>query len=162
MALDRIKELLELMEQHELGELELKDQEFSIRLVKGRPPAAPPPAAAMVSAGAHMPAHLHGQQRTGAFQAGSSDAGREVPEGLKEITSPIVGTFYRSPAPDVDPFVEDGAAVDADTTICIIEAMKVMNEVKAEMNGTIRKVLVENGQAVEYGQPIFLIEPAQG
>jgi acetyl-CoA carboxylase biotin carboxyl carrier protein len=87
-------------------------------------------------------------------------AAEPVPEGLREITSPIVGTFYRAAAPDAEPFADVGTRVEPDTTICIIEAMKVMNEVKAETTGVIRKVLVENGQPVEYGQPMFLVEPA--
>jgi acetyl-CoA carboxylase biotin carboxyl carrier protein len=76
----------------------------------------------------------------------------------KEITSPIVGTFYRAPAPDQPVFVEVGARVSADDVVCIVEAMKVMNEIKAGVNGVVRKILVENATSVEYGQPMFLVE----
>jgi acetyl-CoA carboxylase biotin carboxyl carrier protein len=72
----------------------------------------------------------------------------------------MVGTFYRSPSPDSDPFVQVGDTVKPDTTVCIVEAMKLMNEIKAEAAGVIKKVMVENGQPVEFGQPMFLIEPA--
>jgi len=80
-------------------------------------------------------------------------------ENLAEIKSPIVGTFYATPSPDSDPYVEVGAAVGPQTVVCIIEAMKVLNEIKAEMSGTIVEVLVSNGQAVEYGQPLFKVKP---
>jgi acetyl-CoA carboxylase biotin carboxyl carrier protein len=74
--------------------------------------------------------------------------------------SPMVGTFYRAPAPDADPYVDVGDTVKADTVLCIVEAMKLMNEIKAEMAGVVRRILVETGQPVEFGQPMFLIEPA--
>jgi acetyl-CoA carboxylase biotin carboxyl carrier protein len=162
MSVERIRELLDLMRQHELGELELRDKDFSVRLVKGARPAA-------AAAAAHAPAPAPAPAPAGApFRPAPARAepafGRQpepAPEGLREITSPIVGTFYRAASPDADPFVDLGARVEPDTTICIIEAMKVMNEVKAEASGVIRKVLVENGQPVEFGQPIFLIEPAE-
>jgi acetyl-CoA carboxylase biotin carboxyl carrier protein len=158
MALDRIKDLLELMKRHELTELELKEKGFSIRLVKSSPAGTSGPATVVVSGGhpgTAPPLAANTEAEPGKAAAGA------VPEGLQEITSPIVGTFYRAPAPDADPFVEEGSRVDPDTTICIIEAMKVMNEVKAEITGTISRVLVENGQPVEFGQPIFLIEPVE-
>ena len=80
-------------------------------------------------------------------------------ENLKEIPSPIVGTFYATPSPDSEPYVEVGTVVDSQTVVCIIEAMKVLNEIKAEIGGTIVEVLVTNGQAVEYGQPLFKVKP---
>jgi acetyl-CoA carboxylase biotin carboxyl carrier protein len=91
----------------------------------------------------------------------SAPARPEVPEheGLVEITSPMVGTFYEAPSPEADPYVHVGEQVDENSVICIIEAMKVMNEIKAEVEGKIVEILVENGQVVEYGQPLFLIDP---
>lgn len=77
---------------------------------------------------------------------------------LHKIVSPMVGTFYRAPAPDADPYVKEGDSVQSNTIVCIVEAMKLMNEIEAEINGTITKVLVENGQLVEYGQPLFLVK----
>ncbi|MHC4757665.1 MAG: acetyl-CoA carboxylase biotin carboxyl carrier protein, partial [Planctomycetota bacterium] len=93
--------------------------------------------------------------------AGQPPQETETPhdENLIEITSPIVGTFYAKPGPDSEPYVDEGSHVEPDTVICILEAMKVMNEIKAETTGTIVKVLVENGQAVEYGQVLFKVKP---
>jgi acetyl-CoA carboxylase biotin carboxyl carrier protein len=82
------------------------------------------------------------------------------PAGTIAIKSPMVGTFYRSANPEAAPYVEEGDAVNKETTVCMIEAMKVFNEIKAEMEGTIAAILVENGQSVEYGQPLFLVKPA--
>ncbi len=115
--------------------------------VEGAPPAAPPPAAPPNAASSKAPA-----------------VPEKVPEEddptLKKVTSPMVGTFYRAPAPDAKPYVETGQRVEEDTVLCIVEAMKLMNEIKAEMRGLVRRILVENGQPVEYGQPMFLIEPS--
>ena len=154
-AEDRIKGLLEYMEEHDLSELEVEEEGFRVRLVKSRPQqivhAAPVAVAAPAAASAAPP--------PAGGQPAAAQPAAPRPAGTKDITSPIVGTFYRSPSPDADPFVDVGSHVEPETTICIIEAMKVMNEVKAEKKGVIREVLVENGQPVEYGQPIFLIEP---
>ncbi|HWS53382.1 MAG TPA: acetyl-CoA carboxylase biotin carboxyl carrier protein, partial [Pyrinomonadaceae bacterium] len=88
--------------------------------------------------------------------AAATEATAEAPaEDLHIITSPIVGTFYRSPSPNAEPFVKAGSAVEPDTVVCIIEAMKLMNEIQAETAGTVEKIYVENGQPVEYGQPLF-------
>ncbi len=158
MALDRIKQLLELMKQHELAELELKEKDFNVRLVKSAPAGYAGPATVVLSGGsvAHHPPAVPVEGRVAGPGAAAAEA---VPEGLVELTSPIVGTLYHAPSPDAEHFVEEGSRVEPDSTVCIIEAMKVMNEVKAEMTGIVRKVLVENGQPVEFGQPIFLIEP---
>jgi acetyl-CoA carboxylase biotin carboxyl carrier protein len=91
------------------------------------------------------------------FAAAAED---EIPSNWKKVQSPMVGTFFRSPSPEAEPFVQVGDTVKADTTLCIVEAMKLMNEIKAEMNGTVKKILVENAQPVEFGQPMFLIESA--
>ncbi|MHC4915990.1 MAG: acetyl-CoA carboxylase biotin carboxyl carrier protein [Planctomycetota bacterium] len=158
MALDRIKDLLELMQANDLTELELKEKGFSVRLVKGTPAAPAGPATVVVSGGSHG-THAPVPSPAEPKPAGGAEAQEAGAEGLREITSPIVGTFYRAASPDAEPFVEVGSRVDPDTTICIIEAMKVMNEVKAETSGVVQKVLLENGQPVEFGQPIVLIEP---
>ncbi len=109
-------------------------------------PAAPAPAAAPA---APAPAAAPGAP---AAPAASAD------DSLTPIPSPLVGTFYRAGSPDADPFVSVGSRVNKDTVVCIIEAMKVMNEIKAETSGTIKKILVENATAVQFGQPMFLIE----
>ena len=164
MSVERIKDLLACMEAHDLAELEVEEEGFRVKLVKSRaalaPAAAPHAAAASHPAGA-APAAAD-KAAEAAPQAQAKPAAAPRPPGHAELTSPIVGTFYRAPAPDVDPFVEVGSRVEADTTICVIEAMKVMNEVKAERRGVIREILVDNGQPVEYGQPIFVIEPVGG
>jgi acetyl-CoA carboxylase biotin carboxyl carrier protein len=144
MKLDRIRELLNLMETHGLEELELEDKDFKVRLKKEGATPPPAPAAAVVA-----------QASAGAAEAPASAA--ETPEGGFTIVSPTVGTFYRASSPDGEPFVEVGDPVEPDTVICIVEAMKVMNEVKAEVRGSLEKAFVENGSAVEYGQPLFLV-----
>ncbi len=88
----------------------------------------------------------------------AADDQAEDDSNLHKIVSPMVGTFYRAPAPDADPYVKEGDTVQSNTIVCIVEAMKLMNEIEAEINGTITKVLVENGQLVEYGQPLFLVK----
>jgi acetyl-CoA carboxylase biotin carboxyl carrier protein len=150
MSVDRIKELLALMDEHDLVELELEEDAFKVRLKK--------PGAQVTTIPAAMPSM---PALPPAAQAASTSAETPDPsdEGLMPINSPIVGTFYRSPAPDADPFVSEGAAVTAETVVCIVEAMKIMNEVKAETKGTIEKVLIENGEPVEYGQAMFLVRP---
>ena len=92
--------------------------------------------------------------------APSAPAQAAQPAGTIAIKSPMVGTFYRSANPEAAPYVEEGDAINKDTTVCMIEAMKVFNEIKAEMEGTIAAILVENGQSVEYGQPLFLVKPS--
>jgi acetyl-CoA carboxylase biotin carboxyl carrier protein len=145
----RIKKWLEIMKANDLVEIEIKQGEDKIFLKRSQPHQAqeeeqPPklfkmPVRPPVSAGQ--------------AQAGGSDAVLEV------IKSPLVGTFYATPSPDSPPFVEAGSKVEPQMVVCIIEAMKVMNEIKAEVGGTIAEVLVKNGQAVEFGQPLFKIRP---
>ncbi len=122
----------------------------------GYPPVAIPPTA--VPSGGNS-----GNPAAGASVvpvAPSAVPADEEDPNLKKITSPMVGTFYRAPAPDAKPYVDVGSRVEEETVMCIVEAMKLMNEIKAEMRGIVRRILVENGQPVEYGQPMFLIEPA--
>lgn len=146
MDLDRIQELLKLMESHGLEEIEIEDSDFRVRLKKETlgvavtAPLAPLARAAAASVGAEQ---------------GAEDTG-ESPDHFV-ITSPIVGSFYRAPTPDGEPFVEVGDPVDPDKVVCIVEAMKVMNEVKAESPGVIEKILIESGKPVEYGQPLFRV-----
>ena len=88
------------------------------------------------------------------------DGGADGEDGLVRIVSPMVGTFYSAPSPDAAPFVTVGAAVAIDTVVCLVEAMKIFNEIKAESSGTIQKILVQNGEAIEFGQPLMLIKPS--
>ena len=141
MDMAQIKALLDMMDAHGLCEMEVQDGEFAVRLCK--PTAAS--AAVVAPVMAPVPA--------------AAPAASGIPAGTEPIKSPIVGTFYASPSPDAGPFVAVGARVTPGTVVCIIEAMKVMNEIKCEVSGVIEKVLVQNGEPVEYGQPLFLLRP---
>jgi acetyl-CoA carboxylase biotin carboxyl carrier protein len=147
MDLSKIQELLKLMESHNLGELELQEKDLKVRLKKAEAlaHAAPPPPVLGATAAA--------QPVAGAQPAPAEAAAANT----HTITSPIVGTFYRAPSPEAETFVDLGDPVEVDTVVCIVEAMKVMNEVKAEVHGTISKILVESGRPVEYGQPLFVV-----
>lgn len=162
----KLKELVRLMVENDLSELNLQDQAETVAVKRGyngvpvvhqapvmmaAPAAAPAAHATVAPAPAAAPSAA---PAAAVAAAAASDA------GLKAITSPMVGTFYSSPNPDSPAFVKVGQAVSADTTVCLVEAMKVFNEIKAETSGTIERVLVQSGQAVEYGQKLFLIKPA--
>jgi acetyl-CoA carboxylase biotin carboxyl carrier protein len=155
--MEELRELVELLRDNGLAELELENEGFRVRLrreseraesshasVSHAPvPEAPVPVPAAPAAPG--PAHPGTQATTAAAQD----------QDLHIIQSPIVGTFYRSPSPTADAFVKIGSNVEPDTVVCIIEAMKLMNEIQAEMSGEVVKIYVENGQPVEYGQPLF-------
>jgi acetyl-CoA carboxylase biotin carboxyl carrier protein len=149
----KIRRLVELMNEHELAEIDLRQGDQRIRLRKGHLGevlAAPAwQAAPQVAAGSPSPPAA----QTPARPVAAEEAGGSF------ITSPMVGTFYLSPNPDAAPFVKVGDQVGPDSTVCIIEAMKVFNEIQAECNGRIVAVLVENGAPVEFGQKLFRIEP---
>jgi len=148
MTVDRVKTLLDLMKENELTELEFEEENFRVYLKKGGNEV---PQVMAVSAPPAPRAETKEPLDTGA-KAKKDD-------NLLTITSPIVGTFYRSPTPEEPPFADVGDSVNADDIVCIIEAMKVMNNVKAEVSGVIKETLVENAQPVEFGQPLFLVEP---
>ncbi len=145
MDIRKVKKLIEMLEESSLAEIEIREGEESIRIsrassvgapvVGAAPPTAPPPAPA---------------GPTAAIEA-AQPAGHTV-------ASPMVGTFYRAPSPGAKPFVEVGNEVKAGDTLCIIEAMKMMNEIEADKAGIIGAILKENGQPVEYGEPLFIIE----
>ena len=159
MKLDEIKSIVKLMSENDLTEFKIESEDMHLCIRRGSaagvaavaapvvqpqaiqtvatPVAVPPPAAAAAPAPASASA---------------------APDKSKIIESPIVGTFYRSSTPGSDAFVKVGSKVEADQTVCIIEAMKVMNEIKAEKSGVIKEILVENGEPVEFGQPLFVLE----
>ena len=137
--LDKIKELIKLMEDHELTAFELEDAGFKVRLEKG-------------SSQEQVLAPIAALEPT---PEPASD--KIIAEDTEQITSPMVGTFYKSPSPDADAFVKVGDAVDEDTVVCIIEAMKVMNQIKAEKSGVIQRILVDDASPVEFGQGLFVI-----
>ncbi|MHC4810493.1 MAG: acetyl-CoA carboxylase biotin carboxyl carrier protein [Planctomycetota bacterium] len=153
----KLKELVRLMVNNELTELDLRDSEEQVTLRRQPPgavgavPTMMMPAAPAAAAPAAPPAAA--PAAPAAADAPADDA------GLARIESPIVGTFYSAANPDAAPFVSVGSRVSADTTVCIIEAMKIFNEIKAETSGVIERVLVGNGDAVEFGQPMFLVRP---
>ena len=153
MDLRKVKTLIDLVQQSGIAELEITEGEEKVRISRGvggaqqaatvthvvaPPPAGPPPAAAGVPA------------------APVESEAAAAPEG-HVIRSPMVGTFYRSSAPGAKAFVEVGQVVKAGDTLCIIEAMKLLNEIEADRDGTVKAILVENGQPVEYGEPLFIL-----
>ena len=149
MDLRKLKTLIDLVSESNVSELEITEAEGKVRIVKGsvamaQPAAAPAmaaaPAVALSPAASPAPAEV-----------------AEVPAG-HIVKSPMVGTFYRSSSPGAKPFVEIGSQVKEGETVCIIEAMKILNEIETDKSGTVVKILCENGQAVEYGQPLFVIE----
>ena len=158
--LQKIKELIEIMKQNGLAEIEIKHGDDKIFLKRsgsqssfGGGAAAVP----VIEPGVPMPPDRSNGTRTSRPEAPNFDT--QPSEDLVEIKSPLVGTFYATPSPDSEPYVEIGSHVDSQTVVCIVEAMKVMNEIKAETDGTIVEILVTNGQAVEYGQVLFRIKP---
>ncbi len=154
MDIKEIKKIIELMKENELSEFELAEEGF--RITVRRPYASGTPQVMMGQA--PMPYYAAPPPATvPAAQAGTPV--EEAPSNLVEIKSPMVGTFYRSGSPESEPYAAVGAEIGEESVVCIIEAMKVMNEIKAEVKGVIRKILVENATSVEYGQPLFLVEP---
>lgn len=155
-----IKKLIDMMSENNLVEIELTDEKTKIHLRRPEPKSAEPVIA-------HYPAMHHIAPAVGGFapSASSAQANTAVEpaaaaESLPTIKSPIVGTFYTSPSPESGPFVKVGDHVNEETVVCIIEAMKVMNEIKAEMSGVIAEVCASNGQSVEFGQPLFKVKKA--
>ena len=155
MDLRKLKTLIDLVSESNVSELEITEAEGKVRIVKGAPPAAPLVYAPMPQPVATAVAAPAGAAPGAA--AAVAPALAEEPAGFI-VKSPMVGTFYRSASPGAKPFVEIGQKVNEGDTLCIIEAMKILNEIESDKTGTIVKVLGENGQAVEYGQPLFVIE----
>ena len=153
MDIRKVKKLIELLEESGIDEIEIKEGEESVRISRNKHmamqpqmysapmPAAPAPAPAAVTPG--EPAH-------------SSAPAESGPEGHR-VTSPMVGTFYRSSSPEAKPFVEVGQSVKAGDTLCIVEAMKMMNQIEADKSGTVAAILVDNAEPVEFDQPLFVI-----
>jgi len=152
MDLRKLKKLIDLVQESGIAELEITEGEEKVKIVKGGEAtvtpvaaAAAPPAAAPAAGAAAAP-------------AAAAAAAEEPAQPGHVLKAPMVGTFYRSPSPEAKPFVEVGQNVKAGETVCIIEAMKLMNEIEADATGMIKAILVEGGQPVEYGQPLFIIE----
>ncbi len=144
-----VSALIRLMDENHLAEIEIESHGSKIRLVKNRPHAQ-----GGVNSGAAEPL-----SPPGAAAEHHVPAQDRALDHCKAIISPMVGTFYRAPSPDAPPFVEVGSVVEKGDTLCIIEAMKMMNEIEAEFRGKVARVVAENGQTVEYGESLFMIEP---
>lgn len=155
LDLDTLKALIKLMSDNGLNELELEEEGKRVHLRKGDEVRHAP---MVMPAPAHPAVHNAPAASHSAPAPAAAGKGGPLPAGVKEIKSPMVGTFYRSPSPDAASFVEVGDKVQEDTVLCIIEAMKVMNEIKAECKGEIVKICVANGEAVEYGEPLFHVK----
>lgn len=150
--LESLRDLMKLMDQFKFDEIELRDEGRRLHLLRNHPGVQPQVVMPTMMAGGGMaPAAAAG---AGAEAASPNEPG----PGIKVIKSPMVGTFYRTPSPDAAPFVEEGQSVTDNTVLCIIEAMKVMNEIKADCAGELVKILVANGEAVEYGEPLFHVK----
>jgi len=152
MDLRKLKTLIDLVSESNVSELEITEAEGKVRIVKGGPGMAQGYAQPM-----HAPAPLAAAPAPAVAAPAAAPAVPEVPAG-HAIKSPMVGTFYRASAPGAKSFVEVGSVVKEGETVCIIEAMKILNEIEADKAGTVTQILCENGQAVEYGQPLFIIE----
>jgi acetyl-CoA carboxylase biotin carboxyl carrier protein len=160
MQIEEIRAIVELMTKHNLSEFNVEAENMRLSLkrgvagVQGIPSQIIPPSFAPI---VQIP-----QQQTPAatedFKSATASSTTRAPENKTTVDAPIVGTFYASPGPEVQPFVKVGDKVTPDTVVCIIEAMKVMNEIKAEKNGIVREILVKNAQSVEYGCPLFVLE----
>ncbi|NBV38603.1 MAG: acetyl-CoA carboxylase biotin carboxyl carrier protein [Verrucomicrobia bacterium] len=157
MDLNKIKQVVDLMKKSDLSEFEIQDQEFKLRIKRdahGRIASAP-----QTVASAPAPAAPQAVAPVAAAPAApTAPAAPVVDPNIKTINSPMVGTFYATPSPENPPFVAVGSPVKVDTVVCIIEAMKVMNEIPAEIAGTVVECLVANGTSVEFGQPLFRVK----
>jgi acetyl-CoA carboxylase biotin carboxyl carrier protein len=157
MTPKELKQILQALVEHGVNELTLETPDYKLTVRRGGEVqmVAVPQVAAPVPAQAPAPIPAPAPAPAPAPEAPKAD---ECP-GCVEIRAPIVGTFYRAPAPDAPPYVKEGDRVEKGQVLCIIEAMKLMNEIESEVSGIVKKILVENGEPVEYGQPLFLIQP---
>lgn len=154
MDLKDIKAIIDLMKKNSISEFELEREDFKVRLRRGVAPAS-----TMEETAASMAVPMPGVAPVIAVNTHSPSAGSSPASGDIEIKSPMIGTFYRAPSPESANYVESGTEVNPDTVVCIIEAMKVMNEIKAEVRGIITEILIDNAKPVEFGQPIFKVRP---
>lgn len=158
MDLATIKQIIELMKENDLAAFEIEEKGLRLSIKRGAGEESRVALAPLAAAPLPVPVPAP----TVAAAPAAAPAPGEAPEESKwvPVKSPIVGTFYRSSSPDAEPYVSVGQSVEPESIVCIIEAMKVMNEIKAETRGVVRKILVDNATAVQYGQTLMLIEPA--
>lgn len=157
MDIRKIRRLIELLEGSDVNEIEIREGEESVRISRGDPTPAPayppyPPPQAPPQAAPQEPAPQ------GTPEAGPASQ-PEAEETAVKVVAPMVGTFYRAASPEAEPFVNEGDFVHVGDTLCVIEAMKLFNEIESEQSGRIKRILADNAQPVEYGEPLFLIEP---
>jgi acetyl-CoA carboxylase biotin carboxyl carrier protein len=157
MDMRKLKTLVDLVSESNISELEITEAEGKVRIVKA---GYGVPTTMMMQPAGQMMMSPAPQAQPAPVDAGAAAAAAEAPAAPAGhvVKSPMVGTFYRSASPGSKPFVEIGAAIKEGDPICIVEAMKIMNEIECDMTGTVSKILVENGQAVEFGQPLFIVE----
>jgi acetyl-CoA carboxylase biotin carboxyl carrier protein len=153
MDLRKLKKLIDLVEESGIAELEVTEGEEKVRIVKHTIAAAPQ--TYMIPQGVPAAIPPAPREKSTVFDDDLDDEPEE-PEG-EVVKSPMVGTFYRAASPTAEPFVEVGSTVKAGDTLCIVEAMKLLNEIESEVSGTVKAILVDNGQPVEYGEPLFII-----
>lgn len=156
MDLKDIKAIIDLMKKNSISEFELERQEFKIKLKRGPAGAVTPSFEETPQVTYALPAPTAAATTVQTIPPGSATP----PAGGTEIKSPMIGTFYRAPSPESANYVEIGSEVNPDTVVCIIEAMKVMNEIKAELRGVVTQILVDNAKPVEFGQPLFRLRPS--
>jgi acetyl-CoA carboxylase biotin carboxyl carrier protein len=152
MDLRKLKKLIDLVQESGIGEIEITEGEEKVRI--SRQGTAPP---FLMASPGMQPMGMQPMAQAGAAATAPAPAAPTEPKG-HALKSPMVGTFYRAPSPGAPSFVEVGQSVSKGQTLCIIEAMKLLNEIESDVAGTVKAILVENGQPVEYGQPLFLIE----
>lgn len=151
LNMDELRELAKLVDEHGFTDFEFENEKIRVRLGKSTVVHHAAPVAPLQPVQYEAPAAQPAAQTADAPEADEDD-------GLHQITSPIVGTFYRAPSPDKPPYVKEGDSVSPDSVVCIVEAMKLMNEIQAEISGEVVKIYVENAQPVEFGQPLFGIK----
>jgi acetyl-CoA carboxylase biotin carboxyl carrier protein len=152
LNMDEIRELADLVDEHGFTDFEFENENIRVRLSKNPPPQVVQAVQPYTNVQNPSPAETQTERNSSEI---STEIETKSGDDLYQIPSPIVGTFYRSPAPDKDPYVKEGSNVSPDTIVCIVEAMKLMNEIEAEVSGEVVKIYVEDGQPVEFGQPLF-------
>lgn len=157
MDIRKVKKLIELLEESGVSEIEIREGEESVRITRGAQPA--PPATAMVNTPPPATAPPVNEPAASRRSAEQHPTAADYAAKGHVITAPMVGIFYTAPSPDDPDFVAKGQTVQPGAVVCIIEAMKIMNQIEADAGGKLLDILVENGEAVEYGQPLFVIEP---
>lgn len=162
MEISYIKKIIKLLDESGVDEIEIEEEGKKVRISKAHHNSSAPPAyfPQFISQPQGAPQFAGAPKADPLTMAEPISSPKPEERKLHEVRSPIVGTFYRSPAPNADPYVQVGTVIQQGSVLCIIEAMKLMNEIESEVGGKVVQVLVENGKPVEYNQPLFLIEPA--